>query len=260
MLAVLLVVYALPVYWLVSISLKSTPQLFAHPAAVWFRPTGSAYATVLRAGIAHAALSTVVVAGGTTAACLLLALPVAYGLSRSVSVLVPAVSVLLVVLQMVPQAASVIPLYRVLGRWGLLGSYAGLIVADTALLLPFAVLVLRPFLSSVPREVEEAAALDGASAVAAFLFVVVPMARNGALTMATLLFIITSGEFVYSISLLSDPDKYPLSATLAQQVGRYGVDWPALMAVSVLASIPAVVVFAAGQRYAVRGLSVGIGK
>lgn len=252
--------YLLPVYWLLSISLTSTHELFAHPARLVFRPSLSAYAEVLHEGIGRAALNTAVIAGGTTVVCLLLAVPAAYGLCRSVSVLVPACLALLVGLQMVPQAATVIPLYRVLGRWGLLGDYSGLIVADTAMLLPFAVLVLRPFFRSVPREVEEAAAVDGASMVDIFLRIVMPIARNGAVTVATLLFIITSGEFLYSISLLSDPAKYPLSATLAQQVTQYGIDWPALMAVAVLASVPAVVVFAAGQRSVVRGLSVGTWK
>ena len=252
--------YALPVYWLLATSLKSTQDIFAHPAALAFRPSLSAYATVLGQGIGHAALSTFIVAGGTTAACLLLALPAAYGLSRSVSMLVPALLALLIVLQMVPQTSTLIPLFRVLGQWGLLGGYSGLIVADTAMLLPFAVLVLRPFFRAVPREIEESAAVDGASAVAIFVRIVLPVTRNGATAVATLLFIITSGEFLYSISFLSDPGKYTLSATLALQVTQYGIDWPALMAASVMASVPAIAVFALGQRSVVRGLSAGTGK
>jgi multiple sugar transport system permease protein len=252
--------YALPVYWLLSISLKSTEEIVAHPAALVFRPSVSAYAEVLREGVGRAAVSTIVVAGGTTLVCLLLGLPAAYGLTRWASMLVPVVLTLLVVLQMVPQTSTVIPLYRVLGQWGLLGTYCGLIAADTAMLLPFAVLVLRPFVRAVPREIEEAAAVDGASAVTVFVRIVLPVARNGAMTVATMLFIITSGEFLYSISFLSDPRKYPLSATLAQQVTQYGIDWPALMAVSVLASVPAIAVFAVGQRSVASGLSVGTGK
>jgi multiple sugar transport system permease protein len=251
----LILAYAIPVYWLLSTSLKSTQDIFAHPARLVFRPTLSAYTDVLHQGIGHAAASTLLVAGGTTAACMALALPVAYGLCRSASALVPAVLSLLLLLQMVPQTSTVIPLYRVLGRWSLLGGYPGLILADTALLLPFAALVLRPFLRAVPREVEEAAAMDGASPVTVFVRIVLPMARHGATTVASALFIISSGEFLYAISFLSDPAKYPLSATLAQQITQYGIDWPALMAVSVLASVPAVVVLAAGQRSVVRGLS-----
>jgi multiple sugar transport system permease protein len=256
----LFLVYALPVYWLLATSLKSTQEIFAHPAGLAFRPSVSAYVTVLQQGIGHAAVSTFVVASGTTVACLLLALPAAYGLSRSTSMVVPTLLALLIVLQMVPQTSTLIPLFRVLGQWNLLGGYSGLIIADTAMLLPFAVLVLRPFFRAVPREIEESAAVDGASAVAIFLRIVLPVARNGAITVAVLLFIITSGEFLYSISFLSDPGKYTLSATLAFQVTQYGIDWPALMAASVMASIPAITVFALGQRSVVRGLSVGTGK
>jgi multiple sugar transport system permease protein len=259
-LAALFLGYALPVYWLLATSLKASRDIFAHPAALAFRPTGAAYVHVLRQGVAHNAVSTVIVAGATTAACLLLALPAAYGLSRSASRLVPALLALLIVLQMVPQTSTLIPLFRVLGQWRLLGGYPGLIIADTAMLLPFAVLVLRPYFRAVPQEIEESAAVDGASPTAIFLRIVLPVTRNGAVTVATLLFIITSGEFLYSISLLSDPGRYTLSATLALQITQYGIDWPALMAASVLASVPAITVFAVGQRSLVRGIPAGTGK
>src|SRR5438067_13189850 len=95
-----------------------------------------------------------------------------------------------------------------------------------------------------------------AAAVAPFLVT----GRTMRTKMATLLFIITSGEFLYSVSFLSDPGKYTLSATLALQVTQYGIDWPALMAASVMASIPAIGVFLLGQRSLVRGLSAGTGK
>jgi multiple sugar transport system permease protein len=258
MTGVLFITYALPLYWLIATSLKSSTAIFARSASFIFRPTIAAYTQALHQGIGHAAFNTIVIAGGTSLCCLCVGLPSAYGLARSRSMLVPVSLGILVVLQMVPQTSTLIPLYRVLGRWGMLGGYGGLIVADTAMLLPLAIILLCPWFRRVPREIEEAAAVDGASALGTFFRVVLPVVRNGAATVAVVVFVAASGEFLYAISFLSDPGDYPLSAAVSQQIAVYGIDWSGLMAVSVLAAIPSIVVFLASQRALVRGISMGV--
>jgi len=255
--AVLFVVYALPVYWLLSTSFKPTQAAGEHPAALAFHPSWTAYREAFHEGIGHAFASTVIIAGGTVTVCLAVGLPAAYGLSKSRNLAVPVALGVLVILQMVPQTSTVIPLYRVLGKWGLLGGYAGLIVADSALLLPFTIVLLRPWFHAIPHDIEEAAWVDGANRLTTFMRIMLPVVRNGTATVATLLFITASGEFLYAISFLSDPREYPLTALLSQQVAQYGIDWPGLMAVSVLASVPSIVIFFAGHRALVRGITAG---
>jgi len=108
-----------------------------------------------------------------------------------------------------------------------------------------------------PEELEEAAALDGASRIRTFVWIVLPVVRNGVMTVAILVFILISGEFLYAVNFLTDPSQYPLSATVAQQVSQYGISWSTLMAIAVIASIPTLIVFAVGQRALVRGISLG---
>jgi len=164
---------------------------------------------------------------------------------------------LLIVLQMLPQTANVIPLYQVFGDWGLLDRRIGVIIADTALLTPFAVILMRPFFRSVPIELEEAASVDGASMIRTFWTVVLPVARNGAATTGTLVFLLAWGEFLYAVNFFLSPGTYPLSALLAQQVSAFGIDWPGLMALAVLTSIPVLIVYAVTYRLLRDGLTVG---
>jgi multiple sugar transport system permease protein len=158
---------------------------------------------------------------------------------------------------MLPQTAQVIPLFDLFGNWGILDRVGAVILADTALLAPFATLLLRPFFRSVPPSLEEAGSLDGAGVVRTFWAIVLPVARNGVLTVASLTFLLAWGEFLYAVRFFLTPGKYPLSALLSQQVSAFGIDWPGLMALAVLTSIPILVVFTATYRLLRDGLTVG---
>lgn len=144
-----------------------------------------------------------------------------------------------------------------LGSWNLLDTTVGLILADAALMTPFAIILLCPFFRAVPSALEEAAAIDGASGLRTFGSIVLPIARNGVATTATLVFLITWGKFIYAVNFLLSPGRYPLSAALAQQVSAYGVDWPGLMALSVVTSIPILILFGLTYRLLKEGLTLG---
>ena len=253
----ILLTYTVPLFWLVVTSIKPNQDVVARSASLVFTPTLEGYRSAIAQGVLGSAVSTILIAAMTVAGCLLLGLPTAYGLAQSRSRLVPVGLALLIILQMMPQTATLIPLYQVLGSWGLLGGMSGLVVADIAMMLPFTVILLRPFFAAVPPQLEEAAALDGASRIRTFVWIVLPVVRNGVMTVAILVFILISGEFLYAVNFLTDPSQYPLSATVAQQVSQYGISWSTLMAIAVIASIPTLIVFAVGQRALVRGISLG---
>lgn len=254
----LFALYGIPLLWLVITSFKSNVAIFANPAGVIFSPTLHAYAGILQRGLlGQAALNSAIIAAGTMLLTVAIGVPAAYGLDRTKGRTLSLGLGILVLLQMVPQTASVIPLYKVLGAWELLGTLPAVILADTALLLPFTILVLRPFFSSVPREIEEAASIDGASSWRTFLQVVVPIVSNGIATAASLIFILSWGEFLYAISFLTNPDTYPISARISQQVSAYGASWSGLMALAVVGSLPILLVFIVAQRQLASGLSLG---
>jgi ABC-type glycerol-3-phosphate transport system permease component len=256
--AVLYVLYGLPLLWIILTSLKSQGEVLSSQASVMFHPTLDAY----RAAIADPALGAAVrqsaiVAIGTTAVCLAFATPAAYALARVPSAIVVPVLTLLVVLQMVPQTANLIPLFWLLSTWGLLDTTFGLVLADAAMFLPWAILLLRPFFGQIPAAIEEAARVDGAGTIRTFRSVALPLARNGFLTVSSVIFLVSWGEFLYGITFMLSPEKYPLSSLIAVQSGAYGVDWPSMMAFAVVSAVPVLVVYVASFRLLSSGSTMG---
>ena len=252
--------YLVPLLWIVLTSLKTNDQVLSDPNALVFTPTLETYREVVGDGLG-AILTSVQVGVFVTVAVLLIAVPASYALarrrSRAWDVAIATVLAALLVLQMVPQPMTVIPLYSVLARWHLLGSLGGLILADIALLLPFAVMLLRPFVLSIPEALHEAAEIDGASTFQAFLRITVPMLGNGILTVTSVVFISAWGEFVYAINFLPEGTVPPVSGLLARQNSTYAANWNTLMALAVLTSVPLLLVFVFAQKRLVNGLSLG---
>ena len=186
-----------------------------------------------------------------------IAVPAAYAVGQRVTkgwaILASVVLAIFLVLQMVPQPMAVIPLFEILASWHLTGSLVGLVLVDTAMLVPFAVLLLRPFVLSIPRELYDAAEIDGASGVRVFGSIVVPLLRNGIATVAAIVYIIAWGEFIFATTLINDQAGLPVSGLLAQQSNLYSVSWNRLMALALVTSLPLVVVFLVASVNSPRG-------
>jgi ABC-type glycerol-3-phosphate transport system permease component len=258
--AVIGLIYLLPLAWIVITSLKTNAEVLHAPNSLLFTPTLSTYAQVVRSGLG-AILTSVQIAVMTTAAVLIIAVPAAYALARRITVgwsrVIAVVLAVFLVLQMIPQPMTVIPLYSVLARWHLLGSLPGLVLTDIALLLPFAVMLLRPFVLAIPPALYEAAEIDGASQFRSFLAITVPMLSNGIFTVMSVIFISAWGEFVYAINFLPQGIVLPVSGLLASQNTTYAANWNTLMALAVLTSLPLLIIFIISQRRLVNGLSLG---
>ncbi|WP_308799095.1 carbohydrate ABC transporter permease [Agromyces silvae] len=253
-------IYLVPLLWVVLTSLKTQQQVLKDPNGIVFAPTLDTYADVVGDGVG-AILTSLQIAVVVTAVVLLLAVPAAFALARRInrrwSIVIAVVLAALLVLQMVPQPMTVIPLYSVLASWGLLGSLGGLILADIALLLPFAIMLLRPFVLAIPPEVYEAAELDGAGRWQTFRSVAVPMLGNGIVTVLAIVFISVWGEFVYAINFLPQGVVLPVSGLLAQQSSVYSTEWNSLMALAVITSLPLLLVFLISQKRLISGLALG---
>ncbi|MDB5243874.1 MAG: Multiple sugar transport system permease protein [Spirosoma sp.] len=256
--AVLFLLYGVPILWIILTSLKNPSDVISSQASLLFKPTLTAYTEALGSGgLVSAGIQSLTIAAGTTIVTLLVAIPAAYGLARVGGRITTVALGLLIVLQMTPQTATVIPLFQIFGSWGMLDQRLGVIMADSALLIPFAVLLLRPFFRAVPDALEEAGAIDGARPWRIFTSIVLPVARNGVATTGTLVFLLSWGEFLYAINFLLSPGSYPLSALLAQQVSAFGINWPGLMALAVLTSIPILILFIFTYRLLREGLTLG---
>lgn len=255
---ILAILYAVPVAWIVLTSFKPEGDVFDKGwGVVVFRPVLAAYQESINAGLLVAARQSLIIAVGTTIIVLAVGVPCAYALARTRGVVASLGLGLLIVLQMVPQTSIVIPLFQIYASAGLLDQTIAIVLADAALLTPFAILLLRPFFRAVPLAIEEAGSIDGASTFRLFWSIALPISRNGVATTGTLVFIISWGEFLYSISFFLSPGKYPMSALLSQQITAFGIDWPALMALAVLMSIPILILFVCTYRLLRNGLTMG---
>lgn len=258
--AALGLLYALPLAWMVLTSFKTDALVRSSPNELVFSPTLDVFRDILGAGSASIVTS-FQIATSTTILVLLISVPAAYAVGRRISriwaVVASIILATFLILQMVPQPMAVIPLFGILASWGLVGTLPGLILVDTAMLVPFAVLLLRPFVLAVPRELYDAAEIDGASGTRVFMSIVVPLLRNGIATVAAIVFIIAWGEFIFATTLINDQAGLPVSGLLAQQSNLYSVSWNRLMALALLTSLPLVVVFLVAKRRLMDGLSVG---
>ncbi|WP_431278424.1 carbohydrate ABC transporter permease [Leifsonia poae] len=252
--------YLLPLLWIVLTSLKTNTQVLQDPNALFFAPTLATYQQVIGSGLG-AIVTSLQIGVIVTLVVLLVAVPAAFALARRITPfwarVIAVVLAALLVLQMVPQPMTVIPLYSVLANWGILGTLPGLILADIALFLPFAIMLLRPFVLSIPTALYEAAEIDGASTWQSFRLITVPMLSNGIFTVMSVIFISAWGEFVYAINFLPEGTVLPVSGLLAQQNTTYAANWNSLMALAVLTSLPLLIVFLFTQRRLINGLSLG---
>ncbi len=253
-----LLLYGMPALFMVMTSLRTTEDTFRQAFGFNFVPTFNAYASLPAAYDLSAALwSSLTITVVSSIAVMLLGVPAAYGLARMTGRRNAIALGTLIVLQLLPASTLVLPLYQVLRSIGLLGTVPGVILAIVGHTLPFAIVLLRPFFLAVPLDIEAAATLDGASRVKMFFSVVLPLARNGVITVGVLVSMIIWGDFIFPITLLVDPKDYPLSTLLAQQVGAHDINWPRLMALAILTSLPVLLLFLATERRLVAGLSMG---
>lgn len=256
---VIVALYLIPVYWMAATSLKPGGDIFAvPPQIVPSHPQWTSYATVLQdPAIRRAFLNSLIISSGTTVLTLCFATPAAYALAR-LKLRIAALTILvLLISQMLPTINLAVPLFVIFSRFGLINSYPALILANTVFALPLAITILRPLFLNLPRELEDAAKVDGCTLFGAFWRVILPLVRPGLLTVGTVAFVLTWGELVFGLTLTTKENMQPITVALSNLVGLYGTRWNDMMAVSTATALPIVVVFVVLQKYIVSGLSAG---
>jgi multiple sugar transport system permease protein len=257
-------IYLFPVYWMAATSLKSLRDIFAvPPSLVPIPPVLESYsvAVINNPLVIKAILNSVVISVGTLVLTLVLAAPAAYALARLRLRFTALALLILLLAQMLPTILIAGPLFVIFSQFGLVDSYPAVILADTTIItLPFAIIVLRPFFLSVPKDLEEAAMIDGASRLGAFWRVVLPLVRPGLITVGAFSFLFAWGEFVFGLTLLTSEGLQPVTVALNKFIGQFSTRWNNLMAVSTAVAIPIVLIFAVLQRYIVGGITAGATK
>ncbi|MFI6903433.1 carbohydrate ABC transporter permease [Nonomuraea sp. NPDC050394] len=165
--------------------------------------------------------------------------------------------ILLLIVQMVPSEALLIPLFLNVRQMGLYNELLGLIVINVGLTLPFSVWMLRTFVAAVPKELEEASWIDGASRFTTFWRVLFPLVAPGLVATSIFSFITAWNEFVFALTLIEDSSKFTMPRALSFFVGQRSTDWGGIMAASTLMTIPVLIFFLLVQRRMVSGLVAG---
>jgi len=163
----------------------------------------------------------------------------------------------LVLLQTIPQQMVILPIYNLMNSLGLLNSYVGLILLHTAFGLPWQILFLRNFFSTLPIEVEEAARVDGASYFKIFYKIILPMSLPALASILSLQFVWVWNDFFFALTLIQNPTMRLATQTIPVIKGRYEPNWSILSAASIIAMIVPIAIYVALQRYYVRGITAG---
>ena len=251
----ILAVLLFPLYWMLNVSLQPSSGAVATP---WL-PTDinfHGYTKALDDQGGHL-LTSLEIAIGSVIFSLLIAAPAAYALAqfriRGASI----VLLLVLISQMVPNIVVANALYGAYANLGLLNSVWGLIVADSSLGIPFAMLVLHAFMRSIPRSVMQAAQMDGAGPIRVFVSIVLPLSRNALITAALFCFLFAWSDFLFALTLTTTEDVRPVTLGLYTYVGTFVADWSSVMATAVIASVPALVLLVIAQRYVAAGATAG---
>ncbi|MDX0480128.1 carbohydrate ABC transporter membrane protein 2 (CUT1 family) [Sinorhizobium medicae] len=263
MLAVALVlaaIYLFPLYWMYITALKTGSAMFATPPKFWpSEPQWSIYAHVWESrNMGRYLWSSLVIAFGSVALIAVLGVGCAYVLARYRNVWVDIGLFLILMLQVLPASLMVTPIFVGFSQVGLLDTpRLAVILAIAAKSMPFFVVLVRATFMSVPMELEEAALVDGNSRIGAFFNIVLPLARNGILVSAILIFMQAFGEFVYSKSMIQAVELQPASVGLNTFMGPNTNEWNNIMAYATIYVTPILAAFILLQRRIVSGLTSG---
>lgn len=252
--AIVAVVFLAPVLWMVSSGFKNPDAVTALPPQILFHPTLQNFVKVLTTmPFLRFAWNSTIVAGGATILGVVLGVPAAFAVSWN-RMQWPAL--LMLAARMAPGALFLLPWFVMFSAIGAVGSFWVLIVTHAAITLPLALWTMLPFFDALPRELTEAARIDGCSDTAVLLRVVLPLVGPGLAVSVILCFVFAWNYFLFAL-VLSDFDTRTLIVAAFNFVGEGVTDWGALMAAATLIALPPVVLTFVGQRWLIAGLTAG---
>jgi multiple sugar transport system permease protein len=255
-----IVVFCLfPFYWLINTSLKTGADL-SGANLIPPHPTLDNYTSIFEDEAFTMALrNSAIVAGGVTILSLTIGSFAGYALARLHLPFKFLILAILLSISTFPPIAIAAPIFEIWTEIGLYNTYPGLILPSLAFGLPLTVYILASFFRDIPRELEEAALIDGATRFQAFRKIVVPLGAPGLVTAGLLVFIFAWNEFLFAITLTSTPDRRPVPAAIAFFTGSAQFEIPlgTISAASVVVTIPLIVLVLIFQRRIVAGLTAG---
>lgn len=254
----ILALWMFPIFWATVVALKSESEVLAYPPTLIFAPTLDNFVDALvgRFSILPEMWTSLVISSVTTVLTLVLAVPASYAFARlSLPARVP-LGFYVLATQMLPPVGLVIPYFLILNRVGWLDTYQGMITVYLTFSLPFAIWLMVSFMEDIPREMEEAAAIDRASRLKALWYVILPQVRGGIAVTVVFVFLNCWNEFIFAVQLSGNHVR-PVTVAMYNFVSVEQTLWGKLSAAALIAMIPVIAIGFAAQRHIVKGLTVG---
>ncbi len=255
----MIVIAIFPAIWMLSTSIKDVTELYdIPPEIIPDAPTFQNYVNVLHnAKMYQAFFNSVLITVSVVALTLFISVLAGYGFARFKFKGSGVLKVGLLFGQMVPGVVIIIPLYFLFSKVGLLDTHISLIIADMALTIPMGVIMLSSFFAGVPRELEEAAKIDGCTGLGALFRVVLPVAKPGMISVAIYTFINAWEEFLFALNLTTSSSTRTLPIAISMFSGEFAVDWGSTMAAAAVVALPVLLLFLLCNRYFVQGMADG---
>lgn len=254
LLFVIIVPFVFPFFWMAVSSLKRQADIIRIPPSWIFKPTLLHYQEVFgQYQFTHFMWNSLVIAAGSTFFSLVLGLPAAYSIARFRQ---GKLSLVILVARIVPGITFLIPWFILFSRLRLVDTYTSLILSHMLVGLPFIIWVMVPFFESLPKELEEAAMVDGSTRAGAFSRVLLPLTGPGILTSSILSFVFSWNNFMFAV-VLTGARTRTLPIAVFNFLSYSEINWGGLMAAAVVITVPILVIALIAQRYIIAGLTAG---
>jgi len=248
-----------PIIWLFLTAFKPQDQMFDNPWLVWPRSvTLDNFSSIWNSlGFKVAFRNSLIVSALTSLIVTSVAMGAAFSLSRFRYRLSGTFAAMILALQMIPGIVLVVPLITTMRKVHLTDNLQGLVVAYLLIGLPVAVWMLKGYLDDIPRDLDEAAMVDGATQIQVLRHILLPLIAPAATAVAAFVFLMAWGEYLFAVSLITSTDYKTLPLALQAAFGQYSIDWGMLIAGGAIISLPPALLFMFFQRYLVGGLTAG---
>lgn len=249
----------IPIAWMISVSIRDNKDVFLMPLQlIPNKPNLEAFRSVFNnPEMIKMFINSYIIAIAVTILCVLFAALAAYGFSRYKFKGKKSMLIYILVTQMFPMVLLSIPYFLIVSKVGLYDTYIALILAYTSFALPFSIIMLRDFISTIPEELDEAAKIDGCGPFKTFFKIILPPSLPGLIATGVYTFILAWNEFLFAIILTNTINSRPLTIGIGMLVGEYSTEWNQLMALSIMSSVPLLIIFLFLQKYFLQGLTAG---
>ena len=258
---VILCILLFPLYWALITSLKTEQEIFQNPPTFYPHVLNSkSYAAQVETGdfnMFRSFANSFLISVWATVIAVLLAVPASYGIAKYHFKGRKIMLLSFLVTQMLPVSVLLTPMFIMFKNMHVYNTWVAAVLADATIGIPFSVLILKNYFSSIPKDLEEAAYLDGCNKFTAFIRILIPIAKPGVMVCAIFSFLYAWGDLAYGMTFIFDQEKRPITAGIFNFMGQYGTKWSYLTAFAVVTIIPVALIFIFMQKYIVSGMTSG---